>query len=171
MEHAFKRISGLLVSLLLPITWIAQGHAGIEAAFPMPPGNEYVEECGSCHTAYAPGLLPARSWERMFNELERHFGDDASLDVATRDRLLTHVRQLAADAPSATPLMRRINGAIAPQDVPQRITLGGFFRYMHDEVPTYIWKRQKIGSPANCSACHTHAHEGRYPEADVKIPK
>ena len=25
----------------------------------------YVEECGSCHMAYPPGLLPALSWQKI----------------------------------------------------------------------------------------------------------
>jgi hypothetical protein len=40
-------------------------------------------ECGSCHLAYPPGLLPAASWQRIMIRLEGHFGDDASLDPAT----------------------------------------------------------------------------------------
>jgi hypothetical protein len=42
---------------------------------------------------------------------------------------------------------------------------------MHDEVPAYIWKRKKIGSLANCIACHTRANEGRYGEREIRIPQ
>ncbi|HNH88688.1 MAG TPA: hypothetical protein PLX46_04640, partial [Thiobacillaceae bacterium] len=41
---------------------IARAPADDDAVFPMPAGKTYVNECGSCHTAFAPGLLPARSW-------------------------------------------------------------------------------------------------------------
>ena len=34
------------------------------------------EECGSCHLAFAPAMLPAQSWARMMSELKNHFGDD-----------------------------------------------------------------------------------------------
>ena len=40
----------------------------------------YQEECASCHMAYPPGLLPARSWEKIMAGLESHFGDNAELE-------------------------------------------------------------------------------------------
>ena len=43
----------------------------------------YVQECGSCHAAYPPGMLPARSWQRVMGGLDRHYGSDASLDAPT----------------------------------------------------------------------------------------
>src|SRR5512138_1281281 len=39
-------------------------------------------ECGSCHLAYPPQLLPAQSWRRLMSQLDRHFGVDASLEPA-----------------------------------------------------------------------------------------
>ena len=44
-------------------------------------GNEtYQGECGGCHFAYQPGLLPGEDWERIMTSLDEHYGDDASLD-------------------------------------------------------------------------------------------
>ena len=43
----------------------------------------YKEECGSCHMAYPPGLLPARSWTKVMSGLDNHFGDNAELDAAS----------------------------------------------------------------------------------------
>ncbi|HPQ24397.1 MAG TPA: cytochrome C, partial [Gammaproteobacteria bacterium] len=39
----------------------------------------YLQECGSCHFAYQPGLLPARSWNNLMGGLENHFGENAEL--------------------------------------------------------------------------------------------
>jgi cytochrome c553 len=44
---------------------------------------QYEAECGSCHMAYAPGMLPARSWTKMLAGLDAHFGQNAELDAAT----------------------------------------------------------------------------------------
>ena len=41
----------------------------------------YEEECGSCHMAYPPGLLPGVSWQRLMAELDNHFGDNAEIDA------------------------------------------------------------------------------------------
>ncbi len=149
---------------------IARSPADDEAVFPMPAGKTYVNECGSCHTAFAPGLLPARSWRRMMKELSSHFGEDASLDEPQRLAILKDLENMAADSPQANLRMRRINGAIPGNAVPQRISESGYFRFMHDEVPRHIWQRKKIGSPANCVACHTRANDGRYGEREVRIP-
>jgi hypothetical protein len=157
--------------LLLPLAWIARGYASHDAVLAMPAGPDYVEECGACHTAYAPGLLPARSWSRMLAELDRHFGDDASLEPDVVKRLDAAIRPLAADAAQATDLMRRIAQSVPAGATPQRVTETGFFRFMHDEVPASIWKRRQIGSPGNCLACHPKANQGRFLEAEVRIPK
>lgn len=166
-----RNLGALALGVGLMAFWIGTGLADGDAAFPMPAGKLYLEECGGCHTAYAPGLLPARSWKKMLLELDHHFGEDASLDEAQRSAVEKAMLPLAADTPGATMLMRRIASGIAPSEAPQRISGSPYFKYMHDEVPASFWKRAKIGSPANCVACHTRANEGRYFEREVSIPK
>ncbi len=141
------------------------------AAFPMPEGKLYLEECGGCHTAYAPGLLPARSWKKMMAELEHHFGEDATFGAEAEKAVSALLTELAADGRRANTLMRRIAGSIPAADAPQRISGTPFFKFMHDEVPNSFWKRTKIGTAANCVACHTRANLGRYYEREVSIPK
>jgi hypothetical protein len=134
-------------------------------------GQDLREECGSCHTAFAPGLLPARAWRKMMGELASHFGEDASLEEPQRLAILKDLETLASDGPQANMRMRRINGAIPGNTAPQRIADTGYFKYMHDEVPKHIWQRKKIGTPGNCIACHTRANEGSYGEREVRIPQ
>ncbi len=47
----------------------------------------YKTECGDCHMAYPPSMLPAASWQDMMGALEDHFGDNAELDAATADQI------------------------------------------------------------------------------------
>jgi hypothetical protein len=56
-----------------------------------------------------------------------------------------------------------------PQD---RITQSAWFLRKHrdDEVPAKVWKRASVGSPSNCSACHTNAAKGSFSEREVRIP-
>jgi hypothetical protein len=164
-----------LLTLILAVSGttlvIAQAPANDEAIFPMPTGKTYVNECGSCHTAYAPGLLPARSWRKMMGELGNHFGEDASLEEPQQLEILKALENLAADSPQATMRMRRNHGAIPTNAAPQRIIETGYFKFMHDEVRPSIWKRKKIGTLANCIACHPRANEGRYGEREIRIPQ
>jgi hypothetical protein len=171
MGVTLKNLGILIVGVGLMAFWIGSGRADGDAALPMPAGKTYVNECGACHTAYAPGFLPARSWKKMLLELENHFGEDASLGEMELAEIEKAILPLAADTSAATMLMRRIASGIAPGQMPQRISGSPFFKFMHDEVPANFWKRPRIGSPANCVACHTHANEGRYHEREVSIPK
>ncbi|HHL31474.1 MAG TPA: hypothetical protein ENJ41_02735 [Oceanospirillales bacterium] len=37
----------------------------------------YTEECGGCHFAYQPGLLPEKSWLKIMTDLQNHFDENA----------------------------------------------------------------------------------------------
>lgn len=171
MGVTWRHLLVLALVLFAAGLWISQSPQGDEARFPMPAGKTYLAECGSCHTAFAPGLLPVRSWHRMMGELEEHFGEDATLDEPQYLAILKELETLAADGSYADQRMRRISEAISPTAQPQRISETPFFKYTHDEVPQGLWKRKRIGTPSNCLACHPRANEGRYDEREVRIPK
>ncbi len=122
----------------------------------------YTEECGSCHAAYPPGLLPAASWQRLMNDLPRHFGSDASLEPAVHVELS---KWLATNAGTFKKTQRE---TAPPED---RITRSSWFVREHHDVSAAVWQRKAIGSAANCVACHSGAAQGRFSEHDVRIPK
>lgn len=150
--------------------WLVRSPAEGETAFPMPASKVYVQECGSCHTAFAPGLLPARSWQRMMGELGDHFGEDASLDEPHHLAILKELETLAADGSYADMRMRRIAKAIPAESSPQRITRTAYFRRLHDEVPEDLWKRKGVTTASNCLACHPRANTGHYGERELRVP-
>jgi len=121
---------------------------------------KYRLECASCHVAYPPGMLPAESWQRLINNLPRHFGIDASLDAAS-------TKELAAWLTANAGTDKRAREA-PPQD---RITASAWFTRKHDEVSAAVWRRPAVKSPANCSACHSNADQGDFSEHNVRIPR
>lgn len=135
----------------------------------MPEGRLYVNECGACHTAYAPALLPATHWRKLMGELGKHFGDDASLGPKETETLLKQLETLAAAAGRDQPQITSRNAGLPAGEM--RVSATPYFRFMHDEVPGSIWQRPKVGGKANCIACHPRANEGRYPEREIQIPK
>jgi cytochrome c553 len=157
MNHVARAVLVLLGVMGAAVAW-----AG-DAVFAMPRDPAYVEECGGCHAAYPPALLPAADWRRVMAGLERHYGSDASLEDASRDRLTQALVSLSGGGLGAVEAYR-------PDEAP-RITRSAFFKHRHDEVPAHIWARKSIGSPANCGACHSKANAGRYPEGEIRIPK
>ena len=163
----------LMLALALTLVGIGAGTDGGDghARFAMPRDPMFVKECGSCHTAYAPGLLTAAEWQRVMGDLQNHYGDDASLGEPARLGILRWVVDGAADGLEATRLMRRIAEAAKHSKTMPRITESGLFRYQHDEIPAYVWQRQSIWRKSNCGACHIRANAGFYDESEIKVPR
>lgn len=130
----------------------------------------YKDECASCHMAYPSQLLPARSWVKILDSLDKHFGDNASLDPETIKTLKTYLQANSADSADSR-RARRITRSLAADETPLRITELPYFRREHREIPArYITANPKVKSLSNCVACHAGAEQGRFNEHDVKIP-
>jgi hypothetical protein len=129
-----------------------------------------LRECGSCHFAYQPGLLPKRSWKKIINNLSDHFGTDASLDKNDKQRLLSYFIANSSDN-SNQHLSRVITRYTRADKTPTRITTGVVFARAHDELRRGVFLRKSIGNAGNCIACHTTASRGLYNEDYVKIPR
>jgi len=130
----------------------------------------YLKECGACHFAYQPQFLPKRSWEKIMDTLDSHFGDSATLDEATRAEILTYLVKNSADS-SSSKLSRKMLASLSGTETPLRISDTPYFKRKHREVRPNVFKRKSIGSPANCAGCHLTAEQGDYDEHKVKIPK
>jgi hypothetical protein len=136
-------------------TALADGGRAMPAVVP----SVYTAECASCHTGYPPGMLPARSWQRIMSGLDQHYGTDASLDAAT-------VRQLSGWLQANAGTTKRVAEA-PPED---RITQSAWFVRKHDEVAPSVWNLASVKSVANCTACHTRADQGDYSERSLQAP-
>ncbi|MEW5770101.1 MAG: diheme cytochrome c [Pseudomonadota bacterium] len=170
MSASWRQLLVLFLAVGAVSLWLLRAPVEAEWVFPMPAGKTYVAECGGCHTAFAPGLLPARSWRRMMGGLATHFGEDASLDEPQYFAVLKELETLAADGSYANPRMHRISAATPADAAPQRISETVYFKSLHDELPRGTWQRKGVGSAANCQACHARANQGRYLEREVRIP-
>lgn len=130
----------------------------------------YKEECGSCHFAYQPGLLPEQSWKGIMTGLNDHFGDNAELEQPVLDQISQYLAANAADR-RGTGRSPGIAKSLAAKEAPLRITETAYFRRKHDEVPLRMVKdNPKVGSFSQCQACHTKADSGSYDENQVRIP-
>ena len=142
---------------LIPVA-VAMADGGSAMPSQVPPA--YTQECAACHTAYPPGMLPARSWQRVMSSLDRHYGSDASLDAAT-------VQQLSAWLQAHAGTYKRVSEE-PPQD---RITRSAWFERKHRKVEPAVWKLPSVKSAANCAACHTGADQGRFNDDDLRMPE
>ena len=154
------KLSKPLFALLL-LAGLDTQSAQADALRPVGHNATWQKECGACHVAYPPSLLPAASWHEMMNTLDRHFGTDASLDAAQTREILNFLTANAG---------RR--AAVGRDGKPlQRITETNWFRHEHDEVPGWLWIDARVKRPANCAACHQKAEAGDYSERSLRLPK
>jgi hypothetical protein len=116
-------------------------------------------ECGGCHVAYPPQMLPTRSWRALMSNLNNHFGTDASLDPQMAAEISTFLERNAGRerTPATQPVLR--------------ITETPWFIREHDEVPARVWTSANVGSRSNCGACHANADQGSYGEGSLRLPR
>lgn len=137
----------------------------------LPVKNEnYQEECGSCHMAYSPGLLPKRSWIKVMDNLEEHFDDNAELLPQLQMEILNYLTTNAADF-SKYKRSRKIMASIDKTNITDRITLTPYFIRKHDEIPKrFVVDNPKVGSFSQCNLCHSKTENGSFSEDEVSIP-
>jgi hypothetical protein len=148
----------LAASLVLGAVPVAVADDGVDRGYTAR-HPAWKAECGGCHVAYPPQLLPARSWDALMSGLDNHFGTDASLDPQTAADIRAFLEHNAGRerTSSAQPVLR--------------ITETSWFAREHDELPARVWKSAKVRSPSNCGACHMNADQGSYGEGGIRLPK
>ena len=176
-----KKFNLMIAATITSTLWIAgcaigddddYGYRGSYSKLDVAPVTNplYQEECGACHFAYQPGLLPARSWEKMMGGLEDHFGENAELDEESMLELTAYMVEHAADnAPykRSKGMMRSLKAT----ETPLRISETRYFIRKHDELPKrMVEDNPQVKSFSRCELCHTDAAKGSYNEHQVRIP-
>ena len=129
-------------------------------------------ECGECHLAYQPGLLPARSWDALLQPeaLARHFGVNAEIDAAALRSIRELALTYAADR-SYYKRSRKIAVATTSGPTPLRISELPLIVRTHAEIPArFVAGNPAVKSLAQCDRCHTGAKQGVYDNDTVAIP-
>jgi hypothetical protein len=140
---------------------------------------KYQTECGACHFAYLPGMLPARSWEALLTKSNAHFGETLSLDPET----LRHIRNfLTTNAADRSDFLGSevILGRLSDQSTPLRITSLPMFKTYHFSVlhkmglASGFHSVRELSPQArkgvlNCNACHERAAAGSFPPREIII--
>jgi hypothetical protein len=151
----------------LAVSAVVLGHAQAGGRHYFPPVDDplVVAECGSCHLAFAPSMLPAASWARMMADLKNHFGDDASLDPAVAAKIAAYLTDRAGDRGGqrhGEKLLRGVATAAPDGGAPLRITELPRWVREHRKVPDWEWRHRDVRTRANCTACHVDAAKGYY---------
>lgn len=125
------------------------------------PDETYVDECGSCHLAYPPGLLPRKSWNGIMQDLANHFEDNAEMDEETASYITAYLLQNALREASPNRMSQMLRNM--PEEPPLRITEFPFFIQAHEEIPKQLQKESlKEGYLSPCEECHRQAGRGLF---------
>lgn len=150
----------LAVAAALAVGALGSAQAKSDRMMPRDTPPAYQEECASCHTAYPPGMLPARSWQRVMRTLDKHYGSDATLDAATLRQIDDWLQVHAGSG--------KYGREAPPQD---RITRSAWFERKHRKIDAAVWQLKSVKTPANCGACHPGADRGNYDDDDLRFPE
>jgi hypothetical protein len=131
----------------------------------------YLKECGACHFAFSPGLLPARSWEVHMARLNSHYGESLDLPANVVSLLRTYLVENAADRSryaGSVVFMERLD----PASTPLRVSDVPHMRTNH-RVILEVMKvnaRVKVRNLVNCNGCHQRADEGSFGHEELLVP-
>jgi hypothetical protein len=133
--------------------------------------DAYRKECGACHFAYLPGLLPSRSWNRVMDNLNNHFGENVELASGQSTLLPEYLTANATDEvpdKGAALLLERLDA----DKTPERITQIPIMVKNHVIVREVIKINSavKARNVTNCDTCHQKAAKGSFALRDLLIP-
>ena len=164
IPQVLRRLLSIGAVLAVVGAALATGHLAVSRAESeeeyFPPVRDAVvqTECSACHMAYPAGLLPARSWQAVMAGLKDHFGENASLDAATAKEITNY---LVANAADARGRRSRVLRGLGPGEAPLRISETPWWIGKHrGEVRPGAFEDTRVGSKANCVACHRGAVRG-----------
>jgi len=136
----------------------------------LPDSAQWRDECGSCHFAFHPTLLPKRSWQAIFKDQHEHFGDDLDLDEDTYQELLAFHVENAAESKLSEPA-HKVLLFEDPNSVPIRVTDTKYWKHKHEDIDDVYWKSKKVRTKGNCTACHLDAKQGTFEDSDMRLPR
>lgn len=155
-------IVGIVPAVIVMMRWPA---AGVPEH---PLDKVYAQECGACHVAYHPSLLPAATWNAIMDGLAQHFGEDAELDPAKAQAIRTYL--LANAAEHYDTLAAHVFTQPDPAD-PLRITATAFWTRRHASLPPQVFSSKPVGGRGQCDACHQDAASGRFNPLAILVPQ
>jgi len=162
-------VTGLAVAGAVLLGGVALATLPPRGVFDIRYPQVYLDECGACHDAHHPSLLPPESWARLLTGLDDHFGEDASLDDATAREIRRFLEETAA-LPWDTEAAREIRATLPDGPDPPRITASTWWRMRHGWIEEGMFRHPRVGGRLNCGACHADAATGLFADAAIRLP-
>jgi cytochrome b len=128
---------------------------------------EFAVQCGSCHLAFPPSLVPAATWNAILDRMDAHFGENTGLPPDMIARLRVYLDANAAGHWDTLPSWRLRTpdpgGSL-------RITATPGWRRIHRGIPAATFAAPPIFSRSACEACHADAATGLFAPQEIAVP-
>jgi len=125
----------------------------------------FYNECISCHTLYPPHLLSSSSWSNIMDDLENHFGDDASLDEEDTKKIKDYLVKNSAEFSSKESAFKMLISDTNNLG----ITKSNYWKQTHSFLDKKYQKENEIKNISNCKVCHNNIEKGLLNDKDIKI--
>lgn len=135
----------------------------------LPDNSLWREECGACHMAFHPSLLPARSWKSMMEQQASHFEEDLYLEQDTVKKIEVFLIENAAEQ-GLTEAAWKIDRSIPKKETLLRITETDYWIKKHQDISDAVWEHPKVNGKVNCAGCHMDAEAGTFEDAAMHLP-
>ncbi|WP_419766374.1 MAG: cytochrome C [Arcobacter sp.] len=100
------------------------------------------------------------------DNLENHFGDDASLDEKDEKTILDFLVKYSAEK-STKEASFKILKSLENKDI-IAITQTSFWKNEHKDIPKDVFLHNEVKSKANCKACHSDVEKGLIEDDKIK---
>lgn len=118
----------------------------------------YKKECSSCHFLYPANLYTESNWVNIINNLDNHYGDDATISDANKLELLAYLVQNS----KKDTRVQNIFTNFTTNGTDESITKLKSFEKIHKHTP----KDAKLTA---CNNCHIDAASGAFKMANIRI--
>ncbi len=121
----------------------------------------FYEKCSECHKIYPPFMLPEKSWMRIIDGLDNHFGEKIGDQNITRPEkvyILNYLLENSAEHSKRESSVKIMN--LDGLERPIAISKTKYWRDAHKDIPNSAYKDKKIKDKSNCFACHKDIEYG-----------
>ena len=121
-----------------------------------PRNTVHINNCGSCHLPYSPGLLPVKSWQGIMAGLDDPFGKKVEVTEANSAHIIAYLERYALTQGQQSVMGQLIKDL--PDDPPLRITELPAFTALHGVVAERLEvEKLESGFLSPCANCHRAA--------------
>ena len=95
----------------------------------------------------------------MMENLENHFGDDASIDSLINESILTFLKNNSAETSSQKSAWKILK-SLKDNNSTIAITQTPYWKKKHRKIDKELFVSKEVKSKANCKACHQDIEYG-----------